>query len=229
MTETITTETLPGTDGNVPASVGGESVEVTSEPDILEAHELINQWTGKNLPDPVAAQKAVQDTFKYVGEYGKLKPFIDKLKASRGGEEAVIKFMEELTTQPAAQPEPAQPSQPAVEPAKVDESKFVSKEQYEEDMWFASNPALKEHKTLLRALKKETGKSFDEVKEHPELKGLLEAKSARQTDTTSRSVIHSNAQVADVSSDYATDFAKAEKGEMSWADFAIKHKGLGVK
>jgi len=227
MEETLTTETLPGTEQNVPASVGGESVESTSEPSVLEAHELINQWTGKNLPDPVAAEKAVKDTFKYVGEYGKLKPYIDKLKQSRGGEEAVLKFMEELTTQPAA---PAvQPSTPAVEPAKVDESKFVSKEQYEEDMWFATHKELSDHKTVIRALRKETGKSFDEVLEHPELKPLIEAKSARQTDTTSRSVIHSNAQVADVSTDYSSDFAKAEKGEMSWADFAIKHKGLGVK
>lgn len=115
-------------------------------------------------------------------------------------------------------------SEPAPAPVQQSADNFVSKEQYEEDMWFAAHPDVADQKTLVRALKKETGKTLDEVLELPELKPLLEAKKAQAEN--SKSVIHGNSRIANTA-DYQTDLEQAiQTGNL--ADFMAKHKGVAI-
>ncbi len=116
--------------------------------------------------------------------------------------------------------------QPATSQPAVDTSNFVSKEQYEEDMWFASHQDLSEHRTLIRALKKETGKSYSELMEHPEFKPLIEAKKAQAEAANSKSVIHGNSRVGNTA-DYQTDLEQAQSTG-NWSEFLSKHKGVAI-
>jgi hypothetical protein len=224
MEQTLPHQTLPGTEQNVPASDGGATVEPT---DVKEFFEVANELLGKNYPSNDSAVKSLKDTFGAVGEYGKFQPFIQKLKETKGGEDAVLKIMENLTTET-----PAPVVQPQAAPApQVDPATFVSKEQYEEDMWFASHQDAASLKTVIKAVKKETGKSFDEVLELPEIKPLMESKKTSAENDASRSVIHSNASVQEVSSDYAKDLEGIQSAHKAgttpnYVEFLAKHKGI---
>lgn len=212
--DTLTQDTLPD-GGNIAPAGGGVSVENANAKGL---HEIVSDLTGKTFPTPESAAKAIVDTFNATGKWGKFAPLIGKLEAAKGGEENVLKFMETII-----QPQPVVP-ETVVQPA-VDTSKFVSSEQYQEDMWFASHSDVAPYKALIKGLKLQNPtKSFDELLAAPEFKPLLDAKANSATDS-SRSVIHSNADVQQVSTDYAEDFAKA-KASGNWVDFLGKHKGI---
>lgn len=194
--EIITPETLPDElELGSPDGTGADS-EVVSIKDIL-AEEL-----GKEFPSDEAALKAVKDTFSYVGKVGKYRPAIEKLESKYGGEKETIKFMEEII---------------GGNEQKVDESKFISREQYNTDTFFAKNSNLEPHRKVIEAVRASTGKSLQEVVELPELKGLVEKASAYDKFEESKSVLKSNPRLGQASDKISQAREAAGSGNMSSA------------
>jgi hypothetical protein len=85
--------------------------------------------------------------------------------------------------------------------------------------FYAENGKYKPYEKLISALKKE-GQTLDDVV------GSEEFKIAFRDDTQPvKSVMHSNARVADESSDYHKDMEYAKKTG-DWSGFLAKHKGI---
>lgn len=113
-----------------------------------------------------------------------------------------------------------------VQTSQVDTSNFVDKSEVQalrDELWVKDHADLKDHFALIKAFAKESGKTYDEALEAPELKGLVEAKKAQAE--VSKSVIHSNARVQEFSADYEADREKAIKSG-NWVEFMEKHKGV---
>jgi hypothetical protein len=115
-----------------------------------------------------------------VGKVGKYKPQIDKLESKFGGEKGLQTFMENAIQ------EQTQAAQPSVD------SNFVSKEQYERDNFFSQNPSYAEHRPIIDAMQKATGKSLKEVVDLPELKSVLEKVKGYDENQKSKSILHTN-------------------------------------
>lgn len=162
------------------ASTDGQETDST-----VGVKDALSKALGKDFKDDATALKAVKDTFNYVGKAGKFLPYIEQLQEKYGGEKNVIELMEELTKTDA--PEAKEVSQP-----KVDESKFVSREQYEADTFFSKRPELEPHRELLDALRSKTGKSLSEAAELPSFKNVFEKVKAYEETQNSKSVLHTN-------------------------------------
>jgi uncharacterized protein YjcR len=217
--EDLTTETLPSAEQDVPALDGGVAANPASE-EAVELHQVLNEALGKQFPNPEAALKSLKDTYNAVGKYAKFKPLIEQLEQKKGGELNVIKLMEQLTKDEAA---PVAQPEAKVEAPKVDPN-VVTKDEFEEYQWFSNHKELEPQKTVIKALKAQTGKTFDEIIQMEELKPLIHS----QNTDASKSVIHSNTVLADTSSDYESDFKKAQETG-NWGEFLTKHKGLDIK
>jgi hypothetical protein len=138
--------------------------------------DVVNQQWGTSFRDDASALQGLKDNAAMRGKLGKYRPFIERLEA-RGGEQAALKIMEDITKdQPA-------PQAPAPQPAPAPDA-FVSKEQYERDIFFSQNPSLQPHQELLGALRAANpGKSWAEVRELPAFRPVLEADDLRNSRT----------------------------------------------
>lgn len=148
--------------------------------EVANLKDVLSQALGKEFADDESALKSVKDTFSYVGKVGKFKHYIDALVEKTGGDDNAQKYMEQILEQ-AGQPQPA-----------VDESKFISREQYEEDKFFAKNGELEEYREILVPLAKASGKSLHEVAQDEKFKGLLEKAQAGDAYEKSKTVLSSN-------------------------------------
>lgn len=143
MEEVITQETLAG-DVDVTSADGG-SADQTS---VISLDEL-KTVLGKEFKDPETALKSIKDTFNYVGDVGKVKGVIAEAKSRLGTDEqgvisALNKLMEESNKSEGVKVEA--PIQPSAEG-------FITKEQYQEDIFFSKNQNLSEVKDILTPLK----------------------------------------------------------------------------
>lgn len=177
-------------DNSVPRSVDVAEGEGGGNDSVVKSlAEVVNHEWGTNFKDDAAALKGLQDNAMFRGKLGKYRPFIEKLETTRGGENQALKYMEDITKDEVKPVAPQ--SAPSIDPAG-----FVSKDQYERDVWFSKNPAYAPYEELVSALKvANPGKSYDEVKELPALKTLVdkaneadEIKNARQPLTSSSRV-----------------------------------------
>lgn len=80
----------------------------------------------------------------------------------------------------------------------VDTSKFISREEFEELNFFKENPEVAPFKAFVNAVKKETGKSYAEVLNSDEVKGVLEKVKAYNEFEKSKSVLSSNPRLGQV-------------------------------
>lgn len=206
--EYLTEETLSGVEQNELAMSDGNEAD-SNVMGTVTVSELLSQTLGKEFTDDETALKAVKDTFSYVGEYGKLKPLVEKL----GGVEAVIKKMEEeqvvTTTEPVKQ-----------DSTQVDELTRTVKEM----AFYNDHPELKPYKDVISAM----GSDPNEVVQSEVFKKVYEPLKSRDESNTEKSVLHSNSRLAEVTSDYAKDFQKAQADGTpeAWTAFAMKHKGI---
>lgn len=82
------------------------------------------------------------------------------------------------------------------------EDTFITKEKYEEDMFFSKNKELEPHRKLIKAMKGD--KTYDEIVKSDEIKGYLTSKE-------DKSVIHNNSRIATNDTEYQKAFKEAEK------------------
>lgn len=177
MTEANTQETL--VDGVDVTPADGERTDSKAT---ISIKDVLSKELGKTFTSDESALKAVKDTFGYVGKVGKVQPILQKLQAKFGGEANVLTLMENL----------ADKGLPESKPEVKDDSKFVSREQYELDTFFAKNSKLEPHRELIDALRIKTGKPLSEVIELPAFKSVFDKASAYDETEKSRSVLHSN-------------------------------------
>lgn len=176
--------------------------------------EAINRATGRDYKTDEEALKGVSETAKYVGKVGKYKDVLSAVEAAYGGESKAIEALQGLTKK----------EQKALEQAQPDLAKEV--ENLKADLWFKENPDYAAHRKLISALK-QPGQSYEDVINSDEYRGTFETLKGKQPETT-KSIIHTNARIADSGTDYQKDLQKAkETGD--WAGFIAKHKGVGIK
>lgn len=199
---------------------------------VVEFKDIVNTELNRNYPTNEEAIKAVRETFKYVGKVGKVLPLMEKLQTNFGGEANVIKFMEDALTKKDPIVETPKPEVPQLKEAP--EGKFVSKEQYEADMFYSKNPQLEENKVLIDALKKANpNKSFAEVMDMPEVKGIFDKAKGYDENEKNKSVLRSNPRLG-LATDKITKAREASaKGDASANTLAtesvIEAYGLGKR
>ena len=103
------------------------------------------------------------------------------------------------------------------EEVKTDQN-FMTKTEYERERFYDKNPDYVGFEKLL-------GNNPTEALKDSETKSIITDAIEHRKSAGSKSVIHSNARVADKSSDYSKDLTKAQKTG-NWAEFLEKHKGL---
>lgn len=149
-------------------------------PEVVNFHEVVSKLLGKDFKDDDTAQKAIKDTFSYVGEFGKARPLLKQLE-DKFGPDYINKMADAVNAPQEQKP--------------VDTSNFVSKDELAVRDFLSENPALKPHKTVLEALSKQTGKPLNEVAQLPEFKTLFDKASKFDEGEQSKSVLHTNSRL----------------------------------
>lgn len=188
MPDTNNQPALPDGGNVAPAGGGGTVPDATPK----EVKDVLSQALNKPFPTNEAAIAAVKDTFSAVGWAGKYKPFITALQQQHGGEEGAVRFMEQLVRGGA-------PANPAPAPLQgADPSKFVSKEQYDADTFFAGHPELANYRGVIENVRTATGKSLAEVIKLPEVETLMtKAKGFDEAEKT-KSVLHTSPRIGQI-------------------------------
>lgn len=211
-------EELNTSDDSVPQAVdvaAGEGEENDSS--VANLYEVVNQTWGTNFQTDEDALKGLKETKKHVGKFGKYVKVIEQLETLKGGESEAIKLMEELTKEP---------TQEAAERPRNDNGQFVSKDEYERDIFFSKQSFDEDTRTILNALKgANPDKSWDAVAELPAFKSVYEAKKARDEAENSKQPVTSSSRISAGDTTYEQDFALA-KATGNWGAFLEKHKGV---
>jgi hypothetical protein len=131
--------------------------------------DVLGQTLGKQFTSDEAALKAVKDTFSYVGK---------KIDSQHAGQAAAT-FENNGADN-------------------VDTSKFISKEQYEQDMFYSKNPQLEEYKDILKGLATANGVSVSEAANLDSFKKMFEKTSAYDSSQKAKSVLETNPRLGHV-------------------------------
>lgn len=200
--------TIPGADALNVAAAGG-STAATDE--VVSVKDLLNTILGKNFPDDAAAVKAVKDTFNYVGKVGKYMPVITELQTKYGGEPGALEVLSALTKSPAT---PATDTQP-----RADDGKFVSREQYDQDTFYAQNQALAPFKSMITAVQKagnfETPQAA--IEGDATLKASIEKATAYDKQQGNKSVLQTNPRLGQVTDNIAQARTAQKEGNQTQA------------
>jgi hypothetical protein len=132
--------------------------------------DVLGQTLGKQFTSDEAALKAVKDTFSYVGK---------KIDPQQAGQAA---------GQTSANKEAD----------KLDTSKFISREQYEQDMFYSKNPQLEEYKDILSGLAVANNVSVSEASNLESFKKMFEKTSAYDSSQKAKSVLETNPRLGHV-------------------------------
>lgn len=157
-----------------------------SEAASIAVKDVLAQALGKEFSSDEDALKSVKDTYQYVGKAGKGLKAIEAVMSSKGlSEDDAVKFIMD-STQPT--PEPVVPAQ-----ATVDDSKFISRAEFEEKTFYAEKPELAPYKEILGALKAQNpDKSLSEVAELDSFKAVYSKAKTADEFEQSKSVLSTN-------------------------------------
>jgi len=208
-------------------NVGGNDTSV-----VVGLAEVVNRALGTTFQDDASAYKGLENTAKDRGKLGKYRPLIEQLEATKGGEFQALKVMEQLINQPNNNPVAPQPAAPQPQPQapSVDTSNFVSRDQYERDLWYGTHKELVEYAPILDALKTSNqGKSYDEVAQLPAFKTFYEkATAAENLQNQRQPLVSSNRVYSNApSEERMKDFEEAKKTK-DWSGFLRKYKGFDL-
>ena len=209
-------DTLPGGNDIVPADGNGTA---TSD-DVVELKDVLNsalkKAPGQEFKTNEDALKAVTDTFAYVNKAGWHKKAIDSFAQARGlDEKSAVKLIMENTITPEAKA-------PVVE----DKSQFVSREEYDREMFFSKNPDYDPYKGLLTDLQKAQNKPLSEIVQSDTFKSVFEKAKAHDVNEKTKSVIMSNSRLGQVTDKMteAHDAAKAANEASLRGDTRVAEK-----
>jgi len=180
-------ESLPGGDDITPADGIG------SESSVVELKDIMKQALGKEFPDNDTALKSLKDTYGFVSKAGWHKKAIDAVAQAKNLDEkgAVQYIMETLTQEP--KPIAEIPKEPAIDP-----NKFVSREEYDKEMFFSKNQDYEPYKEVISNLQKATGKPLNEIVQMEAVKTLFDKAKAHDETEKTKSVLMSNPRLGAV-------------------------------
>lgn len=191
MSEDITLDQSLSDGGDVAASDGGGAVG-----GVAGVRDVINSALGKRFESDEAALKAVKDTFSYVGKVGKVLPILDKLREQGVSEDVALSRLQQIT-----------------ESKTPDPSKFVSRDEFDEALFYSQNPDYKDQKTIIDALRKTTGKSLADVVQLEEFKTIYDKAKAHDATEKTKSVLMSNPRLGMVKDKLSQAREAASKGD----------------
>lgn len=187
--------------------------------------EKLNDATKREFKDPESAIKAIGDTFKYVGDIGKiktLKEMVERVQSENNlpNTEAAVALITAKLQGEAA------PAEGTSAPAEVDTSKFVSREEFEESEFYRANPTYAPHSAIIDAFRtkeENKGKSIPQLIAEEggdsTLISTLSDAMAHATTKESKSVLESNPRLGEVKDKATSASEKAAKGD---------HQGAGI-
>lgn len=107
------------------------------------------------------------------------------------------------------------------ESQEVDQSQFITKEQYEQDMFYASKPNLAPYKEIINARAKELGiRPAEAIANDAALKTTLEKLNGYDETQSAKSVLMTNPRLGQVTDHMAKANEAAEKGDFRTAEAA---------
>lgn len=108
---------------------------------------------------------------------------------------------------------------------------YLTKDQYEQDMFYARNADLEPYKDIINARAKELSlRPAEAIEKDASLKGTLEKLRAADKQESSKSVLMSNSRLGQVTDDMAKAQEAAGKGDYrSASDSAVKAVMAGIK
>ena len=185
----------------------------------ISVKDVINKTLGKDFQDDETALKAVKDTFSHVGKFGKYQEVISKLEEKSGGEGKALESLKGMLETDTAEME-------------IDTKKFVSKEQYEQDMFYSKHSEYQPYKDVLSGLAQSKGISLDEATKDDSFKTMFDKTQAYDKAEDSKSVLMSNKKIGlatDKMSEAKKEISegKTQQGEAKAADAVIEAFDIG--
>ena len=190
MPDEVTTPNNSLPEGDKPTDGEGADSSQVSVKDVL------NKELGKEFSSDEEAIKAIKDTFSYVGkgsEYNRaVKALVSERSISR--EQAEQLLMENVNQVQGGEENNSQESSKGAE-------NFVTKDQYEKDMFYSKHPEYEPFKNMIDGLRhSDPGKYQDlnSVVQADEFKSIFEKAQAYEEAEKSKSVLHSNPRLGQV-------------------------------
>ena len=140
-------------------------------------HVVLKDVIGKEYADEKTALDAIKETFSYVGDVGGL---VKEVMTEKGlNRTQAVDFIKTKLSQ---------------EPAKIDESRFVSRDEFSQATFFADNPQYRDYKDIVQTFKKANPSlSLDEVVKLPSFKQWHD--SALEASKKQKSILHTNPKI----------------------------------
>lgn len=191
--EVITPNTVPDGEDVTPAE--GKSAD-----DSISLQELATHL-GKDFKDVDSALKSIKDTFSYIGRQDEIRNAVKEMVKRTGTDErAVLSTIEKIMSQGNQNDEVVTPTevapQPATPEAKPNTDGFVSRAQYEEDMFFNKKPEYETIKGILKPIKNSSDEykamSWSDFVQTEQVKELHETYNGYNELKGSRSVLETN-------------------------------------
>lgn len=192
--EKITSDPTPEADGQS-ADEGGQEA-----PDQVSIKDVLGKELGKEFADDASALKAVKDTFSYVGKKGD-----DVLEAMLADPDKAAELKTKLAPEGTPKNKEAD--------GNIDTSKFISKEQYEEDMFYSQNAVYSPYKAIIKAMANSQGISPNEVVEQDEFKSVFTKSQAYDEGQQSKSILESNPRLGQVTDNLSKAREAMEAGD----------------
>lgn len=156
--------------------------------------QQIKDVLGKDFKDADTALKSIKDTYNFVGSQAQYKEKISDIASKLGtDEDGVLSALESLTAQPKAQPKTPQ----------APTGDYVSREQYEQDQFFARNQELESLKDVLVPLKEaHKDLSWGEFIKQDTVSQLVDTYKTASELQSKKSVVESNPRIAQMTDNY---------------------------
>lgn len=119
----------------------------------------LKEVLGKDFVDADGALKSIKDTYSYVGSQAQFKEQVGTIAQALGTDEAgVLEVLTELSM--SLENQPAAPTDGAPEEQNPKEGNFVTREELDENNFFAANPQLADLKAALGPIKAAHGQDM---------------------------------------------------------------------
>jgi hypothetical protein len=171
--------------------------------------DVLSEALGRKFTSDEDALKSVKDTYDYVGKAGKYHKAVESVAKARGvsEDEAVKIIMESSSQNPETQVPPA-----------IDDSKFISRQEFEEKQFYAEKKEYVPFKEIISALGAQTGKSPAEVVELDTFKTVYGKAQAADEFEKSKSVLSTNPRLGSAQDKISTAREALRDGSVAVAE-----------
>lgn len=156
--------------------------------------EELNEQLGRDFKDKDSAVKALKDTFSFVGKAGSYQQAVKTLSEQLGTDENGV--LDYLSKQAQVHQSPSQgEGQSGQEGGQNDQpnpNDYVSREQYERDLFYRDNPQYKGYESVIDAMATAQQKPPQEIVEQDDFKSIFDKAQAADEEANKKSVVESN-------------------------------------